>query len=251
MPKGRSPLRLPALLLGLGACLLLPATAGAQGVGSATPNTPNVATKLHWDVDGTAAPVSSRIPSSLVMTAQPGFTLNMAAAPKRCTRTKAELDECPKLSRIGSGEMVIHVEKPSGPNDLGVPIKLYRAKGQGILAIAFLAGNRVVPGKLDGSNGVTLTFDPLPSPPPIPKVSYAFMRVTVDLGVSRKVPVKTRKVSKKSRKHRRKRAKVKMVRADLIRSPSTCAGGTWAASVTLGFPDATNALVNAPMACTA
>jgi hypothetical protein len=216
------------------------ASAGAQAVTTATPNEPGKGTRLNWDVDGTPPPIAGRVPSSLTLSAPAGFVLNTKAVAKRCRPLQARLDECPAKSRIGSALMIIGVNKPSGPSDLPVDIKLYRGKSNKVLAVTFLAGVRVVPGTLDGGDGIALTFDPLPVPPVIPQVSYQFKRVTVNLGVSRKV---TRKVrgSKKRRK----------VRLHLVRTPTECTTGTWATTAQLGFPDATTALLQAPAACSA
>jgi hypothetical protein len=241
MPRDARIRRVPAtLILAVAMWLIVAVSAEAQAVATATPNQPGKGTRLHWDVDGTLPPVSGRVPSSLTMSAPAGFVLNRKAVAKRCKPLQARLDECPRKSRIGSALMVIHVDKPAGPSDLPVDIKLYLGSSNKVMAVAFLAGVRVVPGKIERANGIALIFDPLPEPPVIPGVSYQFKRVTVDLGASRKV---TRRV--KGTKRRRK------VRLHLVRTPPECAAGTWATTVALGFPDATRALLAAPAACSA
>jgi hypothetical protein len=220
--------------------LVAAAAAHAQAVATATPSQPGKGSRLHWDVDGTLPPITGQIPTSLTMSAPPGFVLNTAAVATRCKRLQAELDECPSKSRIGSALMIIHVEKPSGPRDLPIDIKLYLGTKNGLLAVAFLAGVRVVPGSIRGSNGIALTFNPLPVPPVIPNVSYQFRRVTVALGANRKI---TRKV--KGHKQR------KTVRIDLVRTPPNCASGAWGLAATLGLPNGTTALLGASVACSA
>jgi hypothetical protein len=218
--------------------LVAAAAAHAQLAATATPNQPGKGSRLHWEVDGTVPPVSGQIPTSLVMSAPAPFTLNTAAIAKRCTSLQAQLDECPAASRIGSALMTIHVEKPSGPRDLPIDIKLYLGPRNGLLAVAFLAGVRVVPGSISASNGIAVTFNPLPVPPVIPDVSYRFLRVSVDLGASRTI---TRKV--KGHKRRKK------VRLDLVRTPSDCASGSWGLSSTLGLPDGTTPTLGASVTC--
>jgi hypothetical protein len=239
MLRGSS--RAPALAtVVLAAAMWLTATAAAhaQAVATVTPNQAAKASRLHWAVDGTLPPINGQIPTALTMSTPPGFTLNTAAAAKRCKPLQAKLDECPSKSRIGSAVLTIHVEKPSGPRDLPIPVKLYLGPKNSLLAVAFLAGVRVVPGSISGSNGISVTFNPLPSPPPIPQVSYSFIGVTLDLGTSRTI---TRKV--KGRKKRKK------VRIDLVKNPSDCASGSWALSTTLGLPDGTTPVFGFPVAC--
>jgi hypothetical protein len=236
---GRSRPRTSAtMLLTAAVWLTAAAAANAQAVATVTPNQTAKASRLHWAVDGTLPPINGQIPTALTMSTPPGFTLNTAAVAKRCKPLQAKLDECPSKSRIGSAVLTIHVEKPSGPRDLPIPVKLNLGPKNSLLAVAFLAGVRVVPGSISGSNGISVTFNPLPSPPPIPQVSYSFIGVTLDLGTSRKI---TRKV--KSRKKRKK------VRIDLVKNPSDCASGSWAFSTTLGLPDGTTSVFASPVAC--
>jgi hypothetical protein len=237
---------LAVLLLSALAWLVAAEVAHGQAGATVTPNAPGKGTRLHWEVDGTAAPISGQIPRSLTMSAPPGFVLNTAAAAKRCTSVQAKLDECPSKSRIGSAQMVIHVEKPSGPRDLPIDIKLYLGSKNSLMAVAFLAGVRVVPGSIAGSNGVTLTFNPLPVPPAIQGVSYRFLGVKVDLGVTRKV---IRKLRRHHKGHHRK-ARVKVVRRiNLVTTPSSCAAGSWTLSTSVGLPDGTAPLFSSQVPC--
>jgi hypothetical protein len=223
--------------------LVAATTANGQAGATVTPNAPGKGTRLHWQVDGTAAPISGQIPRSLTMSAPPGFVLKTAAAAKRCTSVQAKLDECPSKSRIGSAQMMIHVEKPSGPRDLPIDLKLYLGSKNSLLAVAFLAGVRVVPGSIAGSNGITLTFNPLPVPPPIQGVSYRFLGVSVDLGA-------TRKVTRKVRRRHHKKARVKVVRRiHLVTTPPNCASGSWTLSTSVGLPDGTAPLFSSQVPC--
>jgi hypothetical protein len=224
--------------------LTVATAADAQGVATATPNNAGKASRLHWEVDGTAPPISGQIPRSLTMSAPPGFTLNTAAVAKRCKPLQAQLDECPRKSRIGTAELRIHVEKPSGPRDLPVPVTLYLGRKNALMAVAFLAGPRVVPGSISGSNGITVRFDPLPTPPPIPQVSYSFLGVTLDLRAHRTI---TRKASHKTKGKKARRGR--KIRFDLVKNPPNCASGTWAFSSTLGLPDGTAPAFTTPVAC--
>jgi hypothetical protein len=235
---------LAPLVLAAAMWLAVAAAAEAQGVATATPDQAGKASRLHWEVDGTVPPISGQIPRSLTMSAPPGFTLNTAAVAKRCKPVQAQLDECPRKSRIGTAELRIHVEKPSGPRDLPVPVTLYLGRKNTLLAVAFLAGPRVVPGSISGSNGITVRFDPLPTPPPIAQVSYSFLGVTVDLGAHRTITRKATSHKKKGKKGRRGRK----VRVDLVKNPPNCAG-TWVFSSTLGLPDGTAPVFTTPVAC--
>jgi len=175
--------------------------------------------------------------------------LNTNAAAKRCSTVQAQLNECAKQSLIGSATLTIHVDKPSGPRDLPVPIKLYIGKKNSLLAVAFLAGVRVVPGSISGgSSGIKITFNPLPTPPVIPQVSYRFLGVTVDLGgVTRKI---TRKVKTGHGKHKKVRVKV-VRRIHLVTTPSKCASGSWGLSSAFNLPDGTAPILSMPVACRA
>lgn len=231
-----------ALPLALAGCLATAASANAAATASATPSVAGgMATKLAWDVDGLAPPVSGRIPTSLVVTA-PGFKLDRRAVAQRCGELKAKLDECPKKSTIGTGTLTIIVHRPDKVNEVAFDIVLYHGKGTKVLAVTDFIGIRVVPGQLTESGGVRLTFDPLPTPPVIPgvQITYQFKGVSVRLGAKRKV------VKRVGPHHRRR-----TVRHSLVRTPKKCTGGSWAATGTLGFPDATSLPLPTTIACTA
>ena len=228
----------PLATVMVAAAVWLSAAAGAhaQAVATATPSESGKGSRLHWAIDGNMAPLNGLIPASLKFSAPRGFTLNPKAVAKRCTSLQAKLDECPRRSRIGSAVMTIHVDKPSGPRDLPINIKLYLGRKNKLLAVAFLAGVRVVPGSISGSNGITVTFDPLPVPPVIPQVSYTFIGVSLDLGRSRTII-------------RRVNGRRKRVRIHLVRNPRECVSGSWAFSSTLGLPDGTKPVLTAPVTC--
>jgi hypothetical protein len=241
-----SPRSLRALLLAAAAVLVTASPAAAQAVATATPaKAGGQATKLHWQVDGTLPPVSGIIPSSLVLTA-PGFKLDRKAVAKRCGSESAALNECPKASRMGAGSLSILVNRPIGPNNLTFDITFFRGAGSKVLAVTDFIGIRVIPGVLTSTGGgITLTFDPLPAPPPIPGVSYQFTGVTADLGAKLKV------VKRVGRKHHKRK---KTFRYSLVKTPSACTTGSWAATATLAFPAETLALpaaLAAPITCQA
>jgi hypothetical protein len=220
------------ILLTVAAWLAVAAPAGAQGISSATPNLAGKGSRLHFEVDATLPPVGGRVPSGLSMAAPSGFVFNPAAVAKRCTQTQANLNECPPKSRIGSGALLLEVRMPEGTRDVSVSLDLFLQSNSKVLAIAFLAGARVVPGVIDSSNGLALRFDSLPSPPAFANVTYALKRVMLNVGTTRRVKRKQRQV-----------------RIDLIRNPTECATGTWESSLTLTFPDATNTVLGAPTTC--
>jgi hypothetical protein len=229
-----------ALPLVLTGCLATAASASADATSSAAPAVAGgKATKLAWAVDGLAPPVSGRIPNSLVVTA-PGFKLDRRAVAERCGELEAKLNECPRKSKIGTGTLGIIVNRPDRVNEVEFEIVLYHGKGTKVLAVTDFIGIRVVPGQLTNSGGVRLTFDPLPTPPVIPgiQITYQFKGVSAQLGARRKV------VKRVGRRRARRTA-----RYSLVRTPTKCDRGSWAATATLGFPDGTSQGLPAPMAC--
>ena len=146
---GSHPRRLATLAIATAAAWLIAAApAGAQAVGTATPGVSgDKPTTVRWAVDGTVPPIAGRIPTALVMTA-PGFRLDRRAVAKRCRKDQATLDECPKGSKLGTALMTILVTRPDGTiNPLGIEITLHQGPKTEVYAVAFLVGNRVVPGQ--------------------------------------------------------------------------------------------------------
>lgn len=209
------------------------APAAAQEAATATPNTAGKGTRVHFEIDATLPPVGGRIPSGLTVAGPPGLTWNAGAVAKRCTRTHALLNECSSKSRIGTASLVLDVQTPTARWDATIDLTLYLQSTRGVLAVGFiLGGTRVVPGLIDFSNGVTLSFNPLPPPPPFEGVVFALKHVTVDIGASRRIKRNKRKV-----------------RVHLLRNPKACTAGAWPSSAMLTFPDGTNAPLAAPMTC--
>jgi hypothetical protein len=234
------------ILLTVIGSLAIAAQADAQATATATPTRAGKASTVHFNIDGAAGPINGRIPSALTLTTPPGFTFNRAAAPKQCTETDAHLNECPAASQIGSGSLVINVNYVGHPpRNVTFKLKMYRQSSTKFLGVTFLAGTRVVPGFLSTSSGVGLRFDPLPTPPVFAQVTYALVNININLGVTRRV---TKTVKHKHGKH--VRITHKTVVNSLIRNPTTCAGGTWAASSSLVFADGTSVTLPAPITCT-
>jgi hypothetical protein len=196
--------------------------------------------------------VSGRVPSALAFDAGPGFTFDTRTFNARCTRQQATLNECPPGSAMGGGTLVIGVTLPEGSRDAVFPLRAYMAQGNRLFMIAYVTGWRTVPGTILSAGGLTLSFDPLPKPPPFPNVSYSFKRITLDIGASRIIRkvVRTKVKSRRKRGSRRRtRRRVTRTRVDLVRAPAQCAG-SWPASVRLTFPDGSTVPLPAPMACT-
>jgi hypothetical protein len=239
-----------ALLIAMAALLAFAAPAGAQAVATATPNVPGAGAQLHFDVDAVMPPLDGRIPSALALAAGPGSAFNARAAAALCTRTQAALNECPRGSRIGSGRLIIQVNAPpewGGSRDVAVPLTLHlqTQTTRKVLAVAFLSGFRVVPGLISTTNGLVVSFDPLPTPPDFPGVTYLLKRVTLDIGTTRLA----KRPKKKSA--RRQKGSAARTRVYLIRNPAQCATGGWQSSVTFAFPDGTTTALAAPTPCTA
>jgi hypothetical protein len=231
--------------------LIAVAPAHAQTGSSTTPNTAGKAGVLRFRLDATQPPVNGLIPRTLLLQA-PGFSYDARAVVGRCTKQLAILNECPPNSRIGDGGLVIHVVTPEGERDATPTLDLYLEKGSNkrILALAFVAGYRVVPGTIDTSGGgVTVRFDPLPAPPAFPGVSYALRGINVRVGAHRTVRrYRTVTIRRNGKVVRRVRRLVSRKRYDLLRNPATCAG-SWPSSMLLGFPDNSQLTVPVPTPC--
>src|SRR3954453_13663034 len=143
-------------LFTVSAWLGLTAVAGAQATTTATPSAPGTATALHFDVDATLPPVSGKIPKGLEFTAPAGYKVDLQAVAKRCKQLQATLDECPAKSRIGKGSLVIQVTQPTQVRDVTVPLDFYLQTNKRVLAVAFLAGTRVIPGTISRTGGMAL-----------------------------------------------------------------------------------------------
>jgi hypothetical protein len=239
---------LPLTLL---ATLAVAAPAGAQALATATPATTGGAAKLHFTVDGLQDPVSRRIPSALTFAAPAGFTFDAHAVTKRCSKDQAVLNECPKASAIGSGSLVIGVTLPDGSTrDANFALRAYLSRGTRMWMLAEVTGWRVVPGTLVASaNGLSFVFDPLPTPPPFPNVSYEFKSITLDVGKS--TTVKKVVHLKRPPGSKQPRTRTTKTRYDLIHAPAECATGSWAAEMDMTFPDGSALALPAPMPCSA
>jgi len=231
------------------ASLTATAAAGAQATANAAPSQAGKASLLHWAIDGGQAPINGQIPTSVTMAAPPGFGLNYKAVAERCRPLQAKLNECPTKSRIGSAVLTIHIDKPAGPRDLPLSIKLYLGPKNSLLAVGFLAGVRVVPGSISGSNGIAVTFNPLPTPPVIAQVSYRFLGLSLDLGTHRTVTQKVK--SRTTGRRPAHKAKGKKTRIDLVSNAQQCSSGSWAFTATVGLPDGTRSVFDSPVACSA
>ena len=231
------------VLLTIAGLLTTAAPAGAQATSTVTPNGAGKASKLHFDVDGLAAPINGRLPSAMELAAGSGFKLDVRALSKRCSEQAAKLNECPRGSLMGKGSLLVEVTTPDGVRDASIPLNVYLHTRKKILAVAYVFGWQVVPGTLNATGGIAVTFDPLPTGAAFPNVSYRLKRITLDIGAKR--IVKKRQVRRVNGK---RRVIVKKRRVDLIRNPQTCRG-TWPLSVSLTFPDGSVTPLAAPTAC--
>jgi hypothetical protein len=218
--------------------------AHAQATAAATPNLVGKASHIQFNVDGTEAPISSRIPTALSMTTPAGFTFNRRAVPKRCGHTSAALNECPVASQVGTGSLVIRVTYVGKSHDVTFNLRMYLRSNHALYGVTFLAGVRVVPGTLVTTNGVGVVFNPLPNPPVFAQVTYALESITLNLGASHRV----RTVTHKKVKGKRKRI-IKRRILNVIQNPQTCTTGSWPATVSLSFPDSAPTTLTTPIAC--
>jgi hypothetical protein len=231
------------VLLTIAGLLASAAPAGAQATTAATPNGAGKSSKLHFEVDGLAAPINGRLPRAMELAAGRGFKLNLAALSKRCSEQAAKLNECPRGSLMGKGSLLVEVTTPDGVRDTSIALNVYLHSRTQILAVAYVFGWQVVPGILNASNGIVVTFDPLPTGAAFPNVSYRLKHIALDFGVKRVITKRTvRRVNGKRRVSLTKR------RVSLIRNPATCRG-SWGSSVTLSFPDGSVTPLAAQTAC--
>ena len=234
------------ILLAAAAWLSLAGTAGAQATSTATPNAPGKGASLTFDVDATLPPVAGKVPKALSFTA-PGFRFDPKAVARRCKPLQSTLDECPAKSRIGGGTLAIQVNALGQLRVTEIPIDFYLRNSRAVYAITKISVTRATPGTISNTgDAVSFAFTDLPDPPAFPNVTYALQRVTIQLGVSRKVTTVVRK-KKKGRK-----AKKRTTTHALLRTPTACdVTGAWASTVGFGYADGTTEAVPTPMGCIA
>jgi hypothetical protein len=220
------------------------APAGAQGTASVTPANAGKPSTLHYDVDGLAPPIDGRLPSALQLTAPSGFRMDLDALAKRCSEQAAKLNECPRGSLMGTGSLQVIVTAPDGVREVDIALSVYLQSRTRILAVAYVFGWQVVPATLDREDGIVIDFDPLPTGPPFPGVSYALKRITLDFGATR--VIRKRKVRRVGGK---RRVRIVKRRAHLITNPRKCEG-TWELSIALRFPDGSVTPLATPTTCT-
>jgi hypothetical protein len=228
----------------LAAPLAFAAPAQAQTTAAARPDVAGKASHIAFAIDGTAAPISSRVPSALSMKAPAGFTFDRAAAPKRCAHTQAALNECPAASQIGTGSLVINVTYQGRSRNVTFHLKIYLRSAHSLFGVTFLAGTRVVPGTLVAGSGIGVVFNPLPAPPVFAQVTYALRRITLNLGATRRIVTPVTRTTGTSA-----RGKSKVTVVDLIHNPRACTTGSWPATMSLSFPDGTTTQLSAAIAC--
>ena len=219
------------------------ASAAAQTTGSATPNRAGRPSTLHFNIDGTAAPISGRLPVGLQVNAPAGFQVDPKAVVQRCSQESAKLNECPAGSRLGRGSLIVGVTAPNAGTvtvrAVTIPLLVYLHSNTKILAVAKVFGWQVVPGTLSTHPGFAVGFNPLPAGPPFPGVTYALKAITLNLGATRMV---------KQRVKAKKGTRVTTQHLDYFRNPATCHGG-WKSSVSLTFRDGTTTQLSVPVAC--
>ena len=232
------------LFLATAVLLATAAPAGAQATSTATPAKPGSASHLKFDLDGTAPPISGALPSAVTLSA-PGFKFDRRAIPKRCTGTAAELKECPKSSRFGTGLLVVHVLGQGLDRDARIAVNVYLQSTKKVLAVANVFGRQAVPGTLDTKGGFTLRLDPLPNGQNLPGFSFSLRSMSFDFG-RKQVVTKRKKVRVNGRRRTVKRKRT----VQLLHNPAKCDGGSWASTMTLDFPGGAATPLASPTACT-
>lgn len=233
----------PIILRSGVAGLAVAAAVGVAPVAGAAPSGAGKPATLNFTLDATPPPVSGRIPSGLGFSA-PGFTFDSQAVAKFCTHELAVLNECPAKSEIGKGTLLVHVVSPTFTRDTEIPLNIYLQSRRGIVAVAFIGGPKVVPGKLSTTGGVSLSFNPLPTLPAFPGVTVTLENINVKVGTSRVVVKRSRQ-----RVHGKTKTVVKRTRYSLIHQPQTCSTAGWSSVITLAFANAPSTTSATPIAC--
>ena len=139
---------------------------------------------------------------SLILTGPRGLKVDARSRSKRCSAEQARDFNCPKESKIGSGEAAGHASGgvvPGGRQDFTAKIETFLAPRvrKGDIAGVVLqinepqSGNkgsvtgRIVPVRGSKKFGVKLRFDDFPEPPEYPGVTIAVDRITLLTGARR------------------------------------------------------------------
>jgi hypothetical protein len=220
-------------LLTIAGLLATAAPAGAQATSAASPNRAGKASTLRFDVDGVPPPLNARLPRALEVAVPRGFRADLRALSKRCSEQAAKLNECPRGSQIGNGSLLVEIRAPDGGvRDTRIALRVFLNSRRRILAVAYVFGWQVVPGTLDTAGGIAVTFDGLPSGEAFEPLGFSFRlkRISLTLGASRVVKIRTVR-----RVNGRRRVRVRRKRVHLIRTPAACQQGSWNSSVSLTY----------------
>jgi hypothetical protein len=221
------------------------APAAAQATATATPNTVKTGTMLHTELDASGEPVNGRVPTQTVLSIERGFALDTKAVAKRCTHSKAQQDKCPPKSAIGTAE----IQADYNGYTIVIPVRLFLAKPVEPGDLAGFEAVATVLGSINATTGriAPATVDPygisviLPSPGgDLSGFPITFKSFKSDLGATRVIKTK---VGRKHHKH------IKKTTHSFIRTPPTCATGTWASNAVFTFGDGSTAEVLAPISC--
>jgi hypothetical protein len=195
-------------LLTIAGLLATAAPAGAQATSAASPNRAGKASTLRFDVDGVPPPLNARLPRALEVAVPRGFRADLRALSKRCSEQAAKLNECPRGSQIGNGSLLVEIRAPDGGvRDTRIALRAFLNTRSRILAVAYVSGE---------------AFEPL-------GFSFRLKRISLTLGASRVVKIRTVR-----RVNGRRRVRVRRNRVHLIRTPATCQG-SWNSSVSLTY----------------
>lgn len=235
--------------------LLLAPAAGAQAQdatisASLMPNAPGVGSTLHVGAEGAAPELSGAIPQSVVLDVQRGFAVDLVAVAVRCAGPALTSGACPAASRIGAGKAVAHA---SGllTRDIEATIDLFLAApaqagdlASVVVRVTAAGAPRMVRARLlklaSGPFGYELRLDGFAGTvPAVPGVALTLRYLTLDVGARRRVTttvVRRVRVTRRGKRVTVRRKVRRSVRHDLIRNPTTCAGG-WAVRATVRVAD--------------
>jgi hypothetical protein len=231
---------------GVAATVLGPAVAVAAAPGAhLSPNKVSAASRLHVEVDASAADFGGRFPNTVVATVQRGFKLDQKAVAITCSDEQAAAVSCPAGARVSTGQAVVSAGA----------FGTYTAKVESFLATTKQAGDlagvviqvtepstgtrKSVRGSVragTGDVGYELRFENLQQALPTlpPGVTLSLVSLNFEVGANRTVKKIVKKKNKKTKKVKKKTVVTKY---SLITNPATCAASGWTATVTAVFAD--------------
>ncbi len=222
-------------------------SAVAPGAITATfdPNTPKTGATLSVAVDGAKLDQTGvKTPASFRLDSPAGLVIDTKAVARRCSSPGS----CPAQSRIGGGTAVVSV---SIFGDIKVKLTAFLAPARragdlaGIVIQGEAAGQKLAMAgralRAASGHGPTLLFEDVSGRQSLPPGFSARLKtLALTAGAHRVVRVRSNKTKR-----------VRRVHHHLLTTPRRCTGGTWSATGTLAYTDATSQSLTAAVPCRA